>query len=74
MPRGLFEIGTPATVHLFATTVGDQRRYGGILIDHTGVLMDITQARRPARIVNASGDAGICWRTPVPLRTTEISC
>lgn len=41
VPRTLFDIGAPAVVHLFATTVGDQRRYGGILIDRTGAVSPV---------------------------------
>ncbi|WP_280423157.1 hypothetical protein [Nocardia carnea] len=49
VPRTLFDIGTPAVVHLFATTVGDQRRYGGILIDRTGALSPIPLNPDPAK-------------------------
>ncbi len=41
VPRTLFEIGTPAVVHLFVTTVGGRRRCGGILIDRTGAVSPI---------------------------------
>lgn len=41
VPRALFEISTPATIHLFATTTGDHRRHGGILIDATGTASPI---------------------------------
>ncbi|WP_433635594.1 hypothetical protein [Nocardia sp. CA-120079] len=48
VPRTLLEIGTPAVVHLFATTVGDRRRYGGILIDRTGAVSPIPLDPDPA--------------------------
>ncbi|MGW5383956.1 hypothetical protein [Nocardia sp. NPDC003963] len=48
VPRILFEIGTPATVHLFAATIGDKRRYGGILIDHAGAASPIPLNPDPA--------------------------
>lgn len=42
VPRTVFPLRSePVAVHLFATTVGLQRRYGGVILDRAGVLSPI---------------------------------